>query len=68
MLEKVYLNIIILNNVDFKDATPHFCQIENEVVFDRAPLDLHKTVLAYRLSPPVICGKTCQIITVQPGK
>ena len=38
-----------------KDATPHFCQIENEVVFDRAPMYLHKTVIEYCLSLQVIC-------------
>ena len=36
---------------------PHFCQIENDVEFDRAPLDLHKTVIEYHISPQVIYVK-----------
>ena len=38
----------------FKAGVPHLCQIENEVAFDRAPLDLQKKVIEYRLSPQVI--------------
>ena len=45
----------------FKDGVPHFCKIENEVAFDSTPLDLHKTVIEYRLLPRVICENTYQI-------
>ena len=57
MMSSVCISYFIL----FKDAAPHFCKIENEVAFDREPLDLHKTVIEYRLSPQIICENTCQI-------